>query len=156
MFFKKKEKVAVTVETKPLVCKENIKVGCPAADQETVIRTIGQMLVDTGYVNAPYVDAMLEREKSFSTYMGCDLAIPHGVEAGKKEIKASGLAVMNFAEPVTWGDGTVRLVVAIAALGESHLDILGSISEKIMDEASAEQLLNGDVDAVYNALIAKE
>ncbi|MFI3170480.1 MAG: PTS sugar transporter subunit IIA [Faecalibacterium sp.] len=152
MFFKKKEKVA----PKPLLIKENIKVGCPAADQETVIRSIGQMLVDSGYVNAPYIDAMLAREQSFSTYMGCDLAIPHGVAEGKKEIKASGIAVMNFAEPVTWGEGTVRLVVAIAALGESHLDILSSISEKIMDESSAAALLDGDVDAVYNALVEKE
>ncbi len=152
MFFKKKEKAPA----KPLLSKENIKVGCPAADQETVIRSIGQMLVDTDYVNAPYIDAMLEREKSFSTFMGCDLAIPHGVEAGKKEIKESGIAVMTFAEPVMWGDGPVRLVIAIAALGESHLDILSSVSEKIMDEALAAQLLSGDVDTVHDILTGKE
>ncbi len=151
MFFKKKTKAT----PKPLVCKENIKVNCPVADKETVIRSVGQMLVESGYVNAPYVDAMLAREESFSTFMGCDLAIPHGVEVGKKEIKESGIAVMTFAEPIDWGEGPVRLVVAIAALGESHLDILSSISEIVMDEVAVAQLLNGDVDTVYNVLVGK-
>lgn len=147
MFFKKKE------APKPLLIKENIKVGCAPASQEEVIRSVGQMLVDSGYVNPSYIDAMLEREKSFSTNMGCELAIPHGVEAGKKQIKHSGIAVMNFTDPVQWGDDGVRLVVGIAALGEGHLEILSNISEKIMDEDTAQQLLTGDVDTLYNILV---
>lgn len=162
MFFKKKkeevkveEKVEATTK-KELLYKENIKVNCVSDIQENVIRTIGQMLVDTGYVEQPYVEAMIEREKSFSTYMGSDLALPHGVEAAKKEVKASGIAVMVFPEGILWGEELAKVVIGIAGVGEEHLNILGIIAEKMMDEDAAEKLMNGDVDTIYRILSGKE
>ena len=55
MFFKNKKK---TTEKKELLYRENVKVGCKADTQENVIRQVGQMLVDSGYVDQPYVDAI--------------------------------------------------------------------------------------------------
>ena len=112
MFFKKKKEEAAS-KKKELLRRENIRVNCKADTQEAVIRTVGQMLVDGGYVDAPYVDGMVEREKSFSTFMGNGLALPHGVEAAKKEIKASGIAVMTFPEGTDWGGNTVNVVIAL-------------------------------------------
>lgn len=155
MFFKKKT-AAPEAQKKELLYKGNIKVDCSETDKETIIRTLGQMLVDTGYVNARYIDGMLEREKTFSTFMGCGLAIPHGVEAAKKEVIHSGIAVMTFPQGVAWDNETANLVVGIASVGEEHLEILSIISEKIMDEELAAQLINGDVDTVYNILSGKE
>lgn len=152
MFFKKKSEV----EKKDLLYKENIKVNCKSDTQENVIRAMGQMLVDTGYVEAPYIEAMLEREKTFSTYMGSDLALPHGVEAAKKEVKQSGIAVMVFPEGVTWGEEVAKIVIGIAGVGDAHIEILSIIAEKMMDAETAEQLVNGDVDTIYNILSGKE
>ena len=84
MFFKKKKEEAE--EKKALLYRENVKVGCGPMDKEQVIRSVGQMLVDSGYVDQPYVDAMVEREKTFSTFMGNGLALPHGLEAAKSEV----------------------------------------------------------------------
>ncbi len=152
MFFKKKSEV----EKKDLLYKENIKVNCKSDTQENVIRAMGQMLVDTGYVETPYIEAMLEREKTFSTYMGSDLALPHGVEAAKKEVKQSGIAVMVFPEGVTWGEEVAKIVIGIAGVGDAHIEILSIIAEKMMDAETAEQLVNGDVDTIYNILSGKE
>lgn len=152
MFFKNKKK---TTEKKELLYRENIKVGCKADTQENVIRQVGQMLVDSGYVDQPYVDAMLEREKSFSTYMGNDLALPHGVESAKKAIKASGIAVMVFPEGTPWGDETARIVVGIAGVGEEHLQILSVIADKMLEPGAADTLVNGDADTVYQILSGK-
>lgn len=149
MFFKNKKK---TTEKKELLYRENIKVGCKVDTQENVIRQVGQMLVDSGYVDQPYVDAMLEREKSFSTYMGNDLALPHGVESAKKAIKASGIAVMVFPEGTPWGDETARIVVGIAGVGEEHLQILSVIADKMLEPGAADTLVNGDADTVYQIL----
>ena len=149
MFFKNKKK---TTEKKELLYRENVKVGCKADTQENVIRQVGQMLVDSGYVDQPYVDAMLEREKSFSTYMGNDLALPHGVESAKKAIKASGIAVMVFPEGTPWGDETARIVVGIAGVGEEHLQILSVIADKMLEPGAADTLVNGDADTVYQIL----
>lgn len=158
MFFKskKKEAAAPAEEKKELLYRENIKVGCKADSQENVIRAVGQMLVDTGYVDQPYVEAMLEREKSFSTYMGNELALPHGVEAAKKEIKASGIAVMVFPEGTPWGKETVKIVIGIAGVGEEHLEILGVIADKMLTADAADKLVNGNVDTVYQILSGKE
>lgn len=144
---KKKEK-----EKKELLYRENIRVGCKADTQENVIREVGQMLVESGYVDQPYVDAMLEREKTFSTYMGNELALPHGVEAAKKEIKASGIAVMVFPEGTRWGNETVKIVVGIAGVGEEHLNILSIIADKMLEPGAVENLVKGDADEVYRIL----
>lgn len=71
LFKKKKDELK---EKKELLYRENIRVNCKADTQEAVIRQVGQMLVDSGYVDPAYVEGMLEREKSFSTFMGNGLA----------------------------------------------------------------------------------
>ncbi|MDD3219016.1 MAG: PTS sugar transporter subunit IIA [Lachnospiraceae bacterium] len=154
MFFKSKKKEEK--KSNELLKKENIKVGCKEDTQENVIRAVGQMLVDSGYVDAPYVEAMLEREKSFSTFMGNGLALPHGIEAAKKEIKASGIAVMTFPEGTAWGDQKAQIVIGIAGVGEEHLQILSVIADKMLAPEVAEQLIQGDVDTVYNILGGNE
>lgn len=153
MFFKKKEKKE---EKKELLYRENVRVNCQDASQEQVIRQVGQMLVDSGYVDQPYVDAMLEREKSFSTFMGNGLALPHGVESAKKAIKASGIAVMTFPQGIDWDGNEVNVVIGIAGVGEEHLQILSIIADKMLDESASRRLAEGDVDTVYNILTGKE
>lgn len=147
MFFKSKKK--------ELLLRDNIRVNCKADTQEQVIRQVGQMLVDSGYVKQSYVDGMVEREKTFSTFMGNGLALPHGVEAAKKEIKSSGIAVLTFTEGTDWDGNKVNVVIGIAGVGEEHLDILSVIADKMMDETAAEKLATGDVDTVYEILGGK-
>ena len=137
MFFKSKKK--------ELLLRENIRVNCKADTQEQVIRQVGQMLVDSGYVKQSYVDGMVEREKT----------LPHGVEAAKKEIKSSGIAVLTFPEGTDWDGNKVNVVIGIAGVGEEHLDILSVIADKMMDETAAEKLATGDVDTVYEILGGK-
>lgn len=155
MLFKKKKEETVQ-EKKELLYRENIRVNCEPDSQEQVIRAVGQMLADSGYVDQPYVDAMIEREKAVSTFMGSGLALPHGVEAAKKEIKASGIAVMTFPKGIDWGGNEVHVVIGIAGVGDEHLEILSIIADKMMDEEAAEKLATGDVDTVYGILAGKE
>ncbi|MCI8636029.1 MAG: PTS sugar transporter subunit IIA [Eubacterium sp.] len=152
MFFNTEKKE----EKKVLLLHENIRVGCVSESKEAVIRKVGQMLVDSGYVDWPYVEAMLEREKTFSTFMGNGLALPHGVEEAKKEIKASGIAVMTFPDGVDWDGNQVHVVIGIAGVGEEHLEILSVIADKMLDEAAARCLAEGDVNTVYQILAGEE
>ena len=78
MFFKKSTKKL------PLLLKENIRTNCKRMQKNDVIRAVGQILVDSGYVKPDYVDAMIEREKTFATNIGNGIALPHGVEEAKK------------------------------------------------------------------------
>ena len=158
MFFKKKKDASEigSVEKKELLYRENIRVNCKADTKEALIRQVGKMLVDSGYVEPAYVDAMLERETSFSTFMGNGLALPHGVESAKKDIHASGIAVMTFPEGTDWGGNEVNVVIGIAGVGEEHLQILSVIADKMLDEATAAQVINGDVETVYRSLKGEE
>lgn len=154
MLFKSRKKQENKESKKELLYLKNVRVNCSPDTQENVIRQVGQMLVDSGYVDQPYVDAMLEREKTCSTYMGNELALPHGVEAAKQEVKASGIAVMIFPEGTEWGEEKAKIVIGIAGVGEEHLAILGTIADKIMDEEAAKKLMAKDTDAetVYRIL----
>ena len=135
-----------------MLLKENIKVNCKSMAKEQVIEAVGKMLVDSGYVNADYVDAMKEREKTFSTCMGNCLAMPHGVEAAKKEILHSGIAVMIFPEGVDWDGEEVKVVVGIAGVGEEHLAILANIAGCLESMEDVEKLVAGDADYIYSVL----
>lgn len=151
MLFKKakKEEAGKKLE---LLYPENVRVGCKADTKENVIRAVGQMLVDSGYVNQSYVDAMVKREETFSTFMGNELALPHGVEEAKKEVKASGIAVMVFPEGTDWDGEVVKVVVGIAGVGEEHLQILSSIAELVLEEGSMDRVISGSVEEVYEIL----
>lgn len=155
MLFKSKKK---TEEKKELLYRKNIRINCRPDTQENVIRQVGQMLVDTGYVEQPYVEAMLEREKTVSTYMGSNLALPHGVEKAKREIKASGIAVMVFPDGTEWGEEMAKVVIGIAGVGDEHLEILSVIAEKMMDDDSAAILTSGNADenTIFRILTGKE
>src|SRR6478609_7989294 len=52
-----------------------VKVPGTARSKDDAIREAGGILVDAGAVTPDYIDAMFEREKSVSTYMGNYLAI---------------------------------------------------------------------------------
>lgn len=156
MFLKKKKEEKKEAQKNEILRLENIKVGCAEDTKENVIRQVGQMLVDSGYVDQPYVEAMLEREQSFSTFMGSGLALPHGVEAAKKEIKASGIAVMTFPEGTKWGDEVAKIVIGIAGVGDEHLQILATIADKILVPEIAEEIIQGDEETIYRILGGKE
>jgi mannitol/fructose-specific phosphotransferase system IIA component len=141
---------------KKLLYRENVCVNCKSQSKEQVIRTIGQMLVNTGYVDESYVEAMLERERTYPTFMGNGLALPHGVEAAKKDVKHSGIAVMTFPEGIDWSGNKVKVVIGVAGVGEEHLRILGIVADKMLDPDAADKIANADAENVYKILSGEE
>ena len=133
-----------------VLLKKNIVLNNAPVDKETAIRTIGQMLVDSGYVTEKYVDGMVAKEDVFNTAIGNSLAIPHGIESVIGEIKNSGLAIMTYPEGIDWGDGeTVKLVIAVASAGDDHVETLGKIAMTCESEEAVEKILHMSVDEIY-------
>lgn len=120
----------------------SIQVGCAPDDKEAVIRRAGQMLVDSGCVDADYIPAMIKREESFATHIGNGIAIPHGVEEAKAKIKRTGLSVQLFPDGTPWGDVTVKVVIGIAGAGDDHLDILANIATKLAAPEAVDALMD--------------
>jgi PTS system mannitol-specific IIA component len=132
-----------------------IKVPGTAASKDDAIREAGQLLVDTGAVDPDYVNAMFEREKSVSTYMGNSLAIPHGTNEAKDTIHRSALSVVRYDQPIDWDGNEVRFVVGIAGVEGGHLEILGRIAIVFSDTDEVDKLLAaGSAEELYQLLHA--
>ena len=118
----------------------NILTDLPSESKEEAIRRAGKLLNEAGYVEPEYVEAMIERENLTTTYMGMGLAIPHGTSEAKAAVKNSGIAVLQYPEGVDFGDEKAHLVIGIAGVGDSHLEILAKVCEALEDEEVLERL----------------
>lgn len=149
--FGKRKSAELPVErAKPeLLEQKNIRLNCEGMSKEEVIRAMGAMLCESGYVDAGYTEAMLKREQSFPTNIGNGIALPHGVEEAKKEIRRSGIAVMVFPEGVDWGNEMVKLIIGIAGVGDDHLEILSIIAEKMAEPEAVEQAVRSTREELY-------
>ena len=132
-----------------------IKVPGEATSKDDAIREAGQLLVTAGAVSPAYVDAMFEREKSVSTYMGNFLAIPHGTNEAKDTIERSAISVVRYDQPIDWNGNDVRFAVGIAGVENGHLEILGKIAIVFSDSDEVEKLLAArSADELYQLLSA--
>lgn len=123
------QEVSVTTESnQEILRKENIFLNQKFATKEEAIRFAGKALVDSGYVDESYVDAMLEREKITTTFMGNDVAIPHGTEEAKKSVKKSGVVIIQVPEGIDFDGGKARLIFGLAGKDGGHLEILTAIA----------------------------
>lgn len=135
--------------------KENVEMNKTFNHKEEAIREAGRLLVSGGYVDESYIEAMLEREKTVSTYMGNFIAIPHGTEAAKSAINTSGISVVQVPNGVNFGteedEKLVTVVIGIAGTGDDHLEILSQIAvycseienvTKLADAKSEEEIVN--------------
>ena len=132
---------------------ENIRTGLAPESKEEAIRRVGQILHDSGYVDISYIDAMIERENLTTTYMGMGLAIPHGTSEAKAAVRKSGIAVLQYPEGVEFGDEKAHLIIGIAGVGDSHLEILAKVSEALEDEEVLDRLSkSADASEIYETL----
>jgi PTS system mannitol-specific IIA component len=128
-------------DVRPALLEERgIRLSQTATDRDDAIRQCGQTLVDIEAVDPAYVDAMLERERSISTYVGEGVAIPHATLSGKAAVRRDALAVLRFPNGVDWDGALVQLCVAIAAVGDGHVEILGALAQILLDPDQAHQL----------------
>lgn len=134
--------------------KNNIVLGLESVSKEEAIKRVGEILAKEGYVKEEYIQAMLEREEIVSTYIGMGVAIPHGVGEAKKEVKKSGIAVLQYPNGIKFGDEVAYLVVGIAGVGDEHLTILSNIAMSLEDECLVEKLRKtydvNDILKVFN------
>ena len=129
---------------KQVIIAEGIKLGQKPVSKEEAIQAAGELLVKLGYVDESYVDAMQEREKLVSTYMGMGVAIPHGTTQAKGTVKKTGIVFIQYPEGVDFGAEKAQLVFGIAGIGDEHLDLLGKLCTLLEDPALLETLKTTD------------
>ena len=149
----KQEEKATPVAKKQVLIKDGIRLNQAPVSKEEAIQAAGELLHQLGYVDETYVDAMQEREKLITTYMGMGVAIPHGTSQAKGTVKKTGIVFFQYPEGVDFGDEKAQLVFGIAGIGDEHLDLLAKICEVLEDEEVLEKMkTTSDLDWVMERL----
>ncbi|UNX54664.1 PTS mannitol transporter subunit IICBA [Georgenia sp. TF02-10] len=141
-----------------LLAPESVVLDGTATARDEAITEAGRLLVAAGAVPESYVQAMHERERSVSTHMGNGLAIPHGTNEAKDQIRRTAISFVRYPGGIDWNGRPAEFVIGIAGAGNDHLQVLGKVAEIFTDPdqvarlraaTSAEevQALLGGVDA---------
>lgn len=126
---------------KDILSLETIKVQAEIQTKEEAIKGAGDLLLKAGIVEPAYIDSMLEREKSMSTFVGNGVSIPHGEFKNLGLVNRTGISVLQVPEGVEWEPGQMAyLVVGIAATGDEHITVLKNLAKVVEDNDVAEML----------------
>jgi mannitol PTS system EIIA component len=127
-----------------LLDRSAVRLAASATDKLDAVRQCGQALVDCGCVDESYVDGMLERESTISTYVGEGFAIPHGTEASKAAVRRDALSFVRFPAGVDWDGEPVSVCIGIAAANNGHLSILAALAQILLEPDKADALRHAE------------
>jgi PTS system mannitol-specific IIA component len=121
-----------------------VRLAESAADRMAAVHRCADVLEEIGAVQPSYRAAMMQRERSISTYMGEGVAIPHGIDVSPPLVRRDALAVLRFPAGVDWGGHRVVVCVAIAARGDGHIELLAALAEILLDPLRAAALRSAE------------
>lgn len=151
------KEIMTMVENSSILEKSSIVLDCPSCTSDEAIIAVGKLLENKGYIDEPYIQGMLNRDHDLTTYIGNDLAIPHGEYDVKDYVKKTGIAVMVYPHGIDWNGNKTRIVIGIAAKGNDHMEILTNIALKLSDMETVEKIVSSkDINFIYDVLAKGE
>ena len=136
-----------------VLVREAVRLAQHATDKWDALRQSGALLEEIGAVDPGYAEAILERERSISTYMGEGVSIPHGTDQARALVRRTALGFIQYPDGVDWDGETVYLCIPIAASGDEHVGVLSALAEILVEGDSAATLREAtDVDTVLTLL----
>jgi mannitol PTS system EIIA component len=122
--------------------ENNILLKVKSETKVEAIERAGNLLVQNGYVEKEYIEGMKHRDEDITTYIGNNVAIPHGMNEYKKFIKHSGIVIIQYPQGVDFGDGNIaKLVIGIAGKNNDHMAILSKIAIVCEDKENVKKLI---------------
>ncbi len=120
----------------------HILLGRRPASREEAVRAIGKVMVAAGEVTARYVEGMIEKEALHGTWITDGVALPHGTNEVKSEIRKSSVVVLQMPEGVEWGGGRmVYLAFGLAGKGDEHLHLLAGLAAVLERREMVERMI---------------
>lgn len=136
--------------------EDNILLDCDVKTKEEAIRLAGEILFKNGYIEKEYIEGMIRRENTISTYIGMGVSIPHGEESVKDKIIKSGISLIRVKDGVQFGENKTYLVFGIAGKGNDHIKILSNIADIVDDENSVKRIMETeDKKEILNIILGK-
>lgn len=125
-----------------IITEALVRLNAVAESKEDAIKMAGDLLVQAGRVAPAYVEGMLARERTMSTYMGNGVAIPHGEFENREDIYETGISVVQIPAGIVWEDEErAYLVIGIAAKADEHITVLSNLAEVVEAEENVAVLV---------------
>ena len=129
-----------------LLSEDNVSFHYPAETWEDVIRHGGQLMVDAGFTEPTYTEAMIDVVRDMGPYivLAPGLAMPHArPEMGAKQV---GTALGTLEKPIDFGspeNDPVSVAVFLCAPNkEEHIQLLTDIATLFEDEEFLDAAVN--------------
>lgn len=122
--------------------------------EEAIIKS-SKPLLEGGFIEQSYVDAMIDSVKDHGPYIviAPNIALPHArPETGSKKV---GFSILRLDKPVAFSDQEdhkVRLLIALSCVeSTTHLEILQSIVAILSDQQKHDGIFNAStVDEIVD------
>ncbi|MDE8555652.1 PTS sugar transporter subunit IIA [Pantoea vagans] len=124
-----------------IVTESDITLNCSAKNRDDALRLADYELARKRSVAAGFYDALVQREKELSTWIGAGVAMPHVNRRNSALVLRSCFHILQFPDGVKWDKGHVAfVVVVVAAKDNEHIDILAGLASLMDDERRVERL----------------
>jgi PTS system mannitol-specific IIA component len=128
------------METNNVLTPEMVRIHPGSVTRDQAMQEATDLLVAAGAVTPAYYEAMQDRERTVSTFMGSELAIPHGTNDAKDTVLGTALTFVRYDGGVDWDGQRATFVVGIAGKGGEHLEILSRIAILFSDDTEVDRL----------------
>lgn len=129
-----------------LLSEDNVSFRYPAETWEDVIRHGGQLMVDAGFTDPTYTEAMIDVVRDMGPYivLAPGLAMPHArPEMGAKQV---GAALVTLEKPIDFGspenDPVSVSIFLCAPNKDEHIQLLTDIATLFEDEEFLDAAVN--------------
>ncbi|WP_232696688.1 PTS sugar transporter subunit IIA [Brevibacillus daliensis] len=131
-----------------LINEDLIELNLEATTQKEVISQLTSLLGQQGRIDSEsaFIQGVLERESEFSTGFGNGFAIPH---CKSDTVKTASVIIGKTKNGIEWNslDNSpvtfiIMLAIPAAEGATTHLQILATLSGKLMDDEFRDQLMN--------------
>jgi ascorbate PTS system EIIA or EIIAB component len=136
-----------------ILAKEAITLQVEAKDWEDAIRQAGELLLNIGKIESPYIEATIRNIRELGPYIliAPNIALPHArPEDGVIE---EGISLLTLGHAVAFNEKMpFQIIICLAAVDHNlHIDILQKIAEILGNEKLVDRLLTTkSVEEVYN------
>lgn len=142
-----------------LLSEDNVSFHYPAETWEDVIRHGGQLMVDAGFIEPTYTEAMIDVVRDMGSYivLAPGLAMPHArPEMGAKQV---GTALVTLEKPIDFGspeNDPVSVAVFLCAPNkDEHIQLLTDIATLFEDEEFLDAAVNFESIEDVQAFLAE-
>jgi PTS system mannitol-specific IIA component len=143
------------METNDVLTPQMVRIHPGSATRDQAMQEATDLLVSAGAVTPAYYEAMQDRERTVSTFMGNGLAIPHGTNDAKDAVLGSALSLVRYDGGVDWDGHQATFVVGIAGKGGAHLEILSQIAILFSDDSEVDKLREAPTSEQLYALVVE-